>query len=47
VAIGGIGPENVAEVVKAGASGIAVISAVTGAEDPSAAARDLVQRIWR
>jgi thiamine-phosphate pyrophosphorylase len=47
VAIGGIGAQNVTEVMQAGASGIAVISAVAGAENPSAAARDLVQRIWR
>ncbi len=47
VAIGGIDPENVTEVMKAGASGIAVISAVAGAQNPSAAARHLVQRIWQ
>ncbi|HWQ25314.1 MAG TPA: thiamine phosphate synthase [Chlorobaculum sp.] len=46
VAIGGIGADNVQEVMKAGASGIAVISAVSGANDPVAAARDLVDRIW-
>jgi thiamine-phosphate pyrophosphorylase len=46
VAIGGIGADNVQEVMKAGASGIAVISAVSGANDPVAAARFLVDRIW-
>jgi thiamine-phosphate pyrophosphorylase len=46
VAIGGIGPENVSMVMDAGASGIAVISAVAGAENPSAATKELVRRIW-
>lgn len=40
-AIGGITPENVAEVAGAGASRIAVSAAVCSAEDPSAAARSL------
>jgi thiamine-phosphate pyrophosphorylase len=47
VAIGGIGPDNVEEVMNAGASGIAVISAVSGAQNPTAAARNLVRRIWQ
>ncbi|MFP4571822.1 MAG: thiamine-phosphate kinase [Desulfobacterales bacterium] len=38
VAIGGIAPDNVHECIKAGASGVAVISAVTRADDPAAAA---------
>jgi thiamine-phosphate pyrophosphorylase len=42
VAIGGIGPENAAEVVAAGADALAVISAVAGAEDVAGAARELV-----
>ncbi|NTU68543.1 MAG: thiamine phosphate synthase [Chlorobiaceae bacterium] len=46
VAIGGIGTDNAAEVMKAGASGLAVISAVASAGDPTAAARELVRRIW-
>jgi thiamine-phosphate pyrophosphorylase len=46
VAIGGIGAGNIQEVMKAGASGIAVISAVSGTDDPVAATRDLVGRIW-
>lgn len=37
-AIGGIGPDNVAEVVAAGAPGVAVIRAIRDAEDPEAAA---------
>jgi thiamine-phosphate pyrophosphorylase len=47
IAIGGIDAGNIHEVMKAGASGIAVISAVSGADDPTAAARDLVNRIWQ
>lgn len=45
IAIGGIELQNVAEVIKAGASGIAVISAVSGSADPVAATRELVKRI--
>jgi len=41
VAIGGIGPENASDVIKAGADGIAVISAVVGASDIAAAAREM------
>lgn len=41
VAIGGITPANAGEVYDAGASGIAVISAVFSAGDPRQAARDL------
>jgi thiamine-phosphate pyrophosphorylase len=47
VAIGGIGSGNVLDVIKAGASGIAVISAVSGADNPTEATRDLVNRIWQ
>jgi thiamine-phosphate pyrophosphorylase len=47
VAIGGIGLEQVPKVMAAGASGIAVISAVTAAEDPAAVTRELVGRIWQ
>ncbi|HDS63331.1 MAG TPA: thiamine phosphate synthase [Methanofollis liminatans] len=39
LAIGGIGPANVGEVVRAGADGVAVISAVVGQEDAVGAAR--------
>jgi thiamine-phosphate pyrophosphorylase len=45
VAIGGIKAHHVPEVLNAGASGIAVISAVVGAPDITAAARDFQQRI--
>jgi thiamine-phosphate pyrophosphorylase len=41
IAIGGIDRHNVREVIAAGADGIAVISAVVGAPDITAAARDL------
>jgi thiamine-phosphate pyrophosphorylase len=40
-AIAGINEKNAADVIAAGADGIAVISAVTSAEDPEAAARKL------
>ncbi len=43
IAIGGITKENVAAVIAAGADGVAVISAVCGAADPEAAARELVE----
>ena len=45
VGIGGITPENAAEVVRAGADGVAVISAVCGAPDPTAAARRFVDAV--
>ena len=41
VAIGGIDLGNVAEVVAAGAPGVAVVRAIRDAEDPEAAAREL------
>ncbi len=46
VAIGGIDASNLGEVHRAGAQLFAVISAVCGAEDPEAAARELSAR-WR
>jgi len=45
VAIGGITAANVAGVIAAGADGVAVISAVVGEDDVTAAARDLRARI--
>jgi len=45
VGIGGITAERVAPVIRAGASGVAVIGAVVGAEDPAEAARDLKRAI--
>lgn len=44
VAIGGIGPDNVADVLRAGADAAAVIGAIVGADDPVAATRDLLSR---
>ena len=45
VAIGGITVDNAAQVVEAGADGVAVISAVCGAPDPAEATRRLLERI--
>ena len=39
IAIGGITPERVADVLATGAHGVAVLSGVVGQADPSAAAR--------
>ncbi len=50
IAIGGIHAENAAEVIQAGATGIAVISAVVSAPDITAATHDLRQILfagWR
>jgi thiamine-phosphate pyrophosphorylase len=41
VAIGGIGPANAADVLRAGADGLAVVSAICRAPDPRRAATDL------
>jgi len=41
VAIGGINSSNAREVIRAGADGIAVVSAICAAPDPEAAAREL------
>ena len=45
VAIGGITVENVAEVIRAGADAVAVISAVCASPDPAAAARRFLETI--
>ena len=45
VAIGGINASNIAEVARAGADCICVVSAVTYAEDPEKAASELVELI--
>lgn len=45
VAIGGITPENVEEVIRAGADGVAVISGISGAPDPAAETRRFLERI--
>ncbi|HRV31951.1 MAG TPA: thiamine phosphate synthase, partial [Kiritimatiellia bacterium] len=41
VAIGGIHSGNAAEVITAGADGLAVVSAILAADDPQAAAQEL------
>jgi thiamine-phosphate pyrophosphorylase len=45
VGIGGITHDNVADVIRAGADGVAVISAVCAAPDPAAAARRFLEII--
>ncbi len=45
VAIGGVGPDDVAPLRQAGAAGVAVVSAVCAAPDPRMAARELL-RAW-
>lgn len=45
IAIGGIGLHNVVDVIMAGADGVAVISAVLGADDVEAATRAMKARI--
>ena len=45
VGIGGITRENVAQVIHAGADGVAVISGVCGAADPAAATREFLAAI--
>ena len=45
VAIGGISVANAAEVVAAGADSVAVISAISGAQDPGGAARQLAEAV--
>ena len=50
IAIGGIKPENAGEVIRSGAAGVAVISAICGADDPMAAAQSLTEAMaeaWR
>ncbi len=43
VAIGGIKPDNAAEVLNTGVNGISMVSAICSAEDPEAAARELAE----
>jgi thiamine-phosphate pyrophosphorylase len=45
VAIGGLGTGSTGPVIRAGASGVAVVSAICGADDPEAAARRLREEI--
>ncbi|MBU1001998.1 MAG: thiamine phosphate synthase [Proteobacteria bacterium] len=45
VGIGGIGPLNAADVIRAGADGVAVVSAICATPDPEAAARSLFAQV--
>ena len=45
IGIGGIDKKNAAQVVRAGARGVAVISAILAAQDPTVAARELASAI--
>ncbi|WP_049997132.1 thiamine phosphate synthase [Halococcus sediminicola] len=45
VGIGGVTADNASEVVAAGADGVAVISAITAADDPTAATRRLADTV--
>ena len=47
LAIGGVTIQNVGEVMEAGCSGVAVVSAISEAEDPGAAARSLLDEMMR
>lgn len=47
VAIGGLNRRNVADTIRSGADGVAVVSAICAAADPRRAAEDLRQRIDR
>lgn len=44
IAIGGINAANASEVIAAGADGLAVVSAICSADDPTAAAQTLAQK---
>lgn len=43
VAIGGITADNAAPTIEAGCAGVAVVSAIFGAEDPKAAAAGILE----
>jgi thiamine-phosphate pyrophosphorylase len=43
VGIGGLNIKNAGEVIKNGADGVAVVSAIVAADDPEKAARDLIK----
>jgi len=47
VAIGGLGLQNAAEVIRHGADGVAVVSAIVSADDPRKAAGNLLAEIRR
>ena len=45
VGIGGVGPDIAADIIGAGADGVAVVSAICAAPDPAEAARDLAMAV--
>jgi thiamine-phosphate pyrophosphorylase len=45
IAIGGINRDNIKEVMRAGAQGVAVVSAISEATDPKRAAQELFEKI--
>jgi len=45
IAIGGLGPNNAAEVIASGADGVAVVSAIVAAADPELAAGEMARQI--
>lgn len=45
IGIGGITPQNVGDVIRAGAAGVAVISAICAADDPEGATRRFLEAI--
>jgi len=47
LAIGGISAANVADVISAGADGVAVISAITASENPKKAATEIIESIGK
>jgi thiamine-phosphate pyrophosphorylase len=47
VAIGGVGPANAERLIRAGADGLSVVSALMAAPDPGKAARALIETIAR
>lgn len=47
VAIGGIHPDNCAEIIRAGADGVAVVSAICSADSPLAAAQELLREVQK
>ena len=47
VAIGGVGPANAERLIRAGADGLSVVSALMAAPDPAVAARALIETIAR
>ncbi len=47
IAIGGIGPGNVRDVIRAGADGVAIISAILSADDPGRAATMMLEAVRR